>query len=110
MSYALFSIDRFRAGAFALLALLPALPGAPALAQSRGAAVADLAAYAGADRTQRLIEGAKKEGTLLLYSTAPADDMAVLREQGIGRLFGPGTPTSDLIEYIESWAAQHLDD
>ena len=39
----------------------------------------------------------------------PADDMAALREQGIGRLFGPGTPTSDLIEYIKSWAAEHLD-
>ena len=40
----------------------------------------------------------------------PADDMAVLRDQGIGRLFGPGTRTSELIEYIEAWAAQHLDD
>ena len=39
----------------------------------------------------------------------PADDMAALRELGIGRLFGPGTPTSDLIEYIEAWAAQNLD-
>jgi methylmalonyl-CoA mutase C-terminal domain/subunit len=35
--------------------------------------------------------------------------MAALRQQGIGRLFGPGTPTADLIEYIESWAAEHLD-
>jgi hypothetical protein len=24
-------------------------------------------------------------------------------------LFGPGTPTSDLISYIESWAASHLE-
>ena len=39
----------------------------------------------------------------------PAEDMAALRQQGIGRLFGPGTPTADLIEYIESWAAEHLD-
>ena len=39
----------------------------------------------------------------------PAEDMAALQEQGIGRLFGPGTPTSDLIEYIESWAAEHLE-
>ena len=39
----------------------------------------------------------------------PADDMAALQERGIGRLFGPGTRTSDLIEYIESWAAEHLE-
>jgi methylmalonyl-CoA mutase C-terminal domain/subunit len=39
----------------------------------------------------------------------PAEDMAALQERGIGRLFGPGTRTSDLIEYIESWAAEHLE-
>ena len=32
----------------------------------------------------------------------PAEDMAALQDRGIGRLFGPGTPTSDLVEYIES--------
>jgi methylmalonyl-CoA mutase C-terminal domain/subunit len=39
----------------------------------------------------------------------PADDMAALQAHGIGRLFGPGTPTSELIGYIESWAAHHLE-
>jgi len=39
----------------------------------------------------------------------PADDMAALQARGIGRLFGPGTPTTELIGYIESWAAQHLE-
>jgi methylmalonyl-CoA mutase C-terminal domain/subunit len=39
----------------------------------------------------------------------PAEDMVALQEQGIGRLFGPGTPTSELVEYIESWAVQHLE-
>ncbi len=39
----------------------------------------------------------------------PAEDMAALHAQGVGRLFGPGTPTSDLIAYIESWAAEHLE-
>ncbi len=38
----------------------------------------------------------------------PADDMAALRDQGVGKLFGPGTPTSDLVDYIESWAAENL--
>jgi len=38
----------------------------------------------------------------------PAEDMAALEAQGIGRLFGPGTPTGDLISYIREWAAAHL--
>jgi methylmalonyl-CoA mutase C-terminal domain/subunit len=39
----------------------------------------------------------------------PKEDMAVLEQQGIGRLFGPGTPTTDLIQYINAWAAEHLE-
>jgi hypothetical protein len=35
--------------------------------------------------------------------------MAALQQQGIGRLFGPGTPTAELIGYIQTWAADHLD-
>jgi ABC-type Fe3+ transport system substrate-binding protein len=54
------------------------LLGAPALGQTKGGAAADLAAYQGADRTQRLIEGGKKEGSLTVYSSAPPDDMLVL--------------------------------
>lgn len=30
----------------------------------------------------------------------PDEDHAALREMGVGKLFGPGTPTSDLIDYI----------
>jgi methylmalonyl-CoA mutase C-terminal domain/subunit len=33
----------------------------------------------------------------------PAEDIAALREIGIGQLFGPGTPTADAVEYIRSW-------
>ncbi|MGE0353105.1 MAG: methylmalonyl-CoA mutase, partial [Gemmatimonadales bacterium] len=39
----------------------------------------------------------------------PREDMDVLEQQGIGKLFGPGTPTSDLIDYIQAWAADHLE-
>ena len=35
----------------------------------------------------------------------PKEDMDQLQQQGIGRLFGPGTPTSELIEYIKDWFA-----
>ena len=39
----------------------------------------------------------------------PRDDMDALETLGIGKLFGPGTPTSELIAYIESWAGEHLE-
>jgi iron(III) transport system substrate-binding protein len=48
----------------------------PAPAQS--SRTAEIAAYAGADRAQRLIEGGKREGVLTMYSNAPTDDNAVL--------------------------------
>ena len=36
----------------------------------------------------------------------PEDDMEALAEQGIGRLFGPGTPTTEAIQYIRDWFAE----
>jgi methylmalonyl-CoA mutase C-terminal domain/subunit len=39
----------------------------------------------------------------------PKEDMELLEQQGIGRLFGPGTPTTDLIQYINAWATEHLE-
>jgi len=39
----------------------------------------------------------------------PAEDMDALQARGIGRLFGPGTPTAELISYIQSWASEHLE-
>lgn len=33
----------------------------------------------------------------------PKEDMEKLRETGVGRLFGPGTPTSEAVEYIREW-------
>jgi methylmalonyl-CoA mutase C-terminal domain/subunit len=36
----------------------------------------------------------------------PKEDMEELTAQGIGRLFGPGTPTSDLIDYIKQWFSE----
>jgi iron(III) transport system substrate-binding protein len=41
-------------------------------------AQADIATYQGADRTQRLVEGAKKEGTFTIYTSATVDDMTAL--------------------------------
>jgi methylmalonyl-CoA mutase C-terminal domain/subunit len=36
----------------------------------------------------------------------PKEDMDALQQQGIGKLFGPGTPTTALIDYIREWFAE----
>ncbi len=33
----------------------------------------------------------------------PKEDMETLQKMGVGTLFGPGTPTSELIAYIKDW-------
>ena len=35
----------------------------------------------------------------------PKEDMDALSAQGVGRLFGPGTSTADLVEFIRTWFA-----
>ncbi len=37
----------------------------------------------------------------------PRDDTKQLLEMGVGALFGPGTPTSEPIEYIRNWFAEN---
>jgi methylmalonyl-CoA mutase C-terminal domain/subunit len=37
----------------------------------------------------------------------PPQDMETLGKQGVGRLFGPGSPTSDAVEYIREWCTAH---
>src|SRR5258708_18536670 len=57
-----------------LLVFLPilAITGPAAYGQ------ADLATHQGPDRSQKLLEGAKKEGTLTIYSSATVEDMTAL--------------------------------
>tara|TARA_B110000263_G_scaffold211897_1_gene195095 strand:+ start:130 stop:534 length:405 start_codon:yes stop_codon:yes gene_type:complete len=33
----------------------------------------------------------------------PTSDMEILREEGIGKLFGPGTEIQEIIQYINHW-------
>ena len=33
----------------------------------------------------------------------PEKDMEVLQELGVGKLFGPGSPTTEIVEYIQDW-------
>ncbi len=48
----------------------------PAVAQTN--VLADIAGYQGPDRQARLVEGAKKEGEVMFYSSIPVEDLAVL--------------------------------
>ena len=36
----------------------------------------------------------------------PKEDMDSLRKQGVGQLFGPGTSTADLVDFIRTWFAE----
>jgi len=40
----------------------------------------------------------------------PEEDILTLQEQGVGRLFGPGTPTTEAIQYIRDWFASREDE
>ncbi len=60
-------------------------------------------------KVRQLLEQ-KGAGHMLLTGGGiiPEEDMAALAKQGVGQLFGPGTPTTAIVEYIRSWASQHI--
>ena len=58
-------------------------------------------------RVQQLVREQGRDDILITGGgIIPREDMDALQEQGIGRLFGPGTPTSELVDYIKDWFAQ----
>jgi methylmalonyl-CoA mutase C-terminal domain/subunit len=59
---------------------------------------------------QLLDEMGRKDILLTGGGIIPREDIETLAARGVGRLFGPGTPTSELIGYVNAWAAEHLDD
>ncbi len=40
----------------------------------------------------------------------PEDDMNQLNQSGVGKLFAPGTPTSEIASYITEWVKEHRAD
>jgi len=52
----------------------------------------ELAGYSGADRQQRLVDGAKKEGPMAIYTSAQSDDMGAL-VAGFEKKYGLKTTT-----------------
>jgi methylmalonyl-CoA mutase C-terminal domain/subunit len=39
----------------------------------------------------------------------PEDDMKALNEMGVGKLFPPGTTTTEIAAYIKKWVKEHRD-
>ena len=59
-------------------------------------------------RVLQLLRDAGRDDVLLTGGgIIPREDMDALAAQGVGRLFGPGTPSQELIDYIRGWFAQH---
>ena len=55
-------------------------------------------------RVKELLDGAGANHILLTGGgIIPSEDIEDLESQGIGRLFGPGTPTTEVINYIQDW-------
>jgi methylmalonyl-CoA mutase C-terminal domain/subunit len=55
-------------------------------------------------RVQELLREQGRDDVLITGGgIIPKEDMAALRALGVGELFGPGTPTSDLVDYIKRW-------
>src|SRR5215470_9847189 len=64
--------------ALAALAGFLALLLSGRISPAQTARLTEIASYQGADRTQRLIDGAKREGTVTFYSNAPTEDNTAL--------------------------------
>ncbi len=57
-------------------------------------------------RVKKLLDEAGRDEILITGGgIIPKEDMDALQAQGMGRLFGPGTSTGDLIAYIKDWFA-----
>ena len=55
-------------------------------------------------RIVELIKEKKLDNVLLIGGgIIPKKDIEALEESGVGKLYGPGTPVKDTIDYITSW-------
>ena len=53
-----------------------------------------------------LVEAGRDDILITGGGIIPKEDMEALQGQGIGKLFGPGTPTTELADYIKHWFSQ----
>jgi methylmalonyl-CoA mutase C-terminal domain/subunit len=60
-------------------------------------------------RVQQLLTEAGRDDILLLGGgIIPDEDADELERNGIAKLFGPGTTTQEIIEYIRSWSGSRV--
>ena len=77
-----------------------------------GPKIAPLVEKAAGPRVRDLLVESGRDDILLTGGgIIPKEDMDALQQRGVARLFGPGTSTQDLVEYIRAWFAsrQQLD-
>lgn len=81
---------------------------APILAESglyaRNLGVMSHQAYGPLVGVPRILDLLRENGAedvlVVLGGTIPDDDAAELRRQGVAAVFGPGAPTSDIVEFL----------
>ncbi|MDT8435539.1 MAG: cobalamin B12-binding domain-containing protein [Gemmatimonadota bacterium] len=55
-------------------------------------------------RVRRLLAESGMDDVLITGGgIIPEEDVETLQAEGIGRIFGPGTPTADAVAYIRDW-------
>lgn len=59
----------------------------------------------------KIIDGLRSEGLddvlVIGGGVIPDDDVDALQKSGVTRIFGPGTPTGDVVAYIREWYRTH---
>jgi methylmalonyl-CoA mutase C-terminal domain/subunit len=55
-----------------------------------------------------LVEQGRGDVPLVVGGIIPSEDSDRLQQEGVAQLFGPGTPTKDIVDYIVSWAKDHI--
>jgi methylmalonyl-CoA mutase C-terminal domain/subunit len=61
-------------------------------------------------RVRKLLAQAGRNDILLVGGgIIPQEDIEALERQGVAKLFTPGTPTQEIVEYIRAWAASRTE-
>ncbi len=55
---------------------------------------------------ERLREHGLGDRLVIGGGIVPAEDMKALEAMGFGRLFGPGTTTAEIVDYIRRWVSE----
>ena len=61
-------------------------------------------------RVRALLDEAGADDILLTGGgIIPDEDAEALQEMGVGRLFGPGTRTTEAVDYVRTWFQERID-